>query len=109
VIEAYERCAAAEAEPDVLQQAWNVCRDLRDRKLPMSPAHQEIFRAAFVRVRDGIIAARNAGWTPLRRRSRSRPCSSRRIGLSGLPILSFDDIAVPEREDLPAGSCSPCS
>ena len=30
----------------------------------MSPVQQEMFRAAFVRVRDGIIAARNAGWTP---------------------------------------------
>ncbi len=64
LIESYERCAAAEAEPDVLQQAWNVCRDLRDRKLPMSPDQQAAFRATFVRVRDGIVAARNAGWAP---------------------------------------------
>jgi hypothetical protein len=64
LIEAYEAAAAAESEPDLLQQAWNVCRDLRDRRLPMPPDLQTGFRAAFVRVRDKLIAARDAGWTP---------------------------------------------
>ena len=64
LIEAYEAAAAAESEPDLLQQAWNVCRDLRDRKIPMSAADQSAFRDAFVRVRDKVVAARASGWTP---------------------------------------------
>jgi hypothetical protein len=64
LIDAFERCAEAEREPDVLQQAFNVCRDLRDRNLPMSPAQQRRFYEAFVRVRDKIISARRTGWTP---------------------------------------------
>jgi hypothetical protein len=64
LIDAYERCAEAEREPDVLQQAFNVCRDLRDRHRPMSPEQQRRFYEAFVRVRDGIVSARRAGWTP---------------------------------------------
>ena len=64
LIEAYEAAAAAEREPDLLQQAFNVCRDLRDRRLPMSPGEQAAFHAAFVRVRDGVIAARRDGWSP---------------------------------------------
>ena len=64
LIEAYETAAAAEDEPDLLQQAWNVCRDLRDRRLPMSDAEQRAFFAAFVRVRDKVVAARADGWTP---------------------------------------------
>jgi hypothetical protein len=64
LIEAYEKCAEAEAEPDVLQQAFNVCRDLRDRRLPMTAEQQARFFAAFVRVRDKIVEARRAGWTP---------------------------------------------
>ena len=64
LIDAYERCAEAEREPDVLQQAFNVCRDLRDRHLPMSPEQQRRFYEAFVHVRDGIVSARRAGWTP---------------------------------------------
>lgn len=64
LIEAYEAAAAAESEPDLLQQAWNVCRDLRDRALAMSAEQQGAFRAAFVRVRDKLIAARATGWTP---------------------------------------------
>ncbi len=64
LIEAYERCAEAEKEPDVLQQAFNVCRHLRDRRLPMTPEQQAGFYETFVRVRDKLIAARRAGWTP---------------------------------------------
>ncbi len=64
LIGAYERCAAAERSPDVLQQAFNVCRDLRDRRLPMTPDQRRRFYDAFVRVRDGIVAARRDGWTP---------------------------------------------
>jgi len=64
LIEAYEAAAEAEREPDLLQQAFNVCRDLRDRKLPMDPSQQAWFYAAFVRVRDKVIAARASGWTP---------------------------------------------
>jgi hypothetical protein len=64
LIDAYEAAAAAEREPDLLQQAWNVCRDLRNRRLPMPPDHQASFRAAFIRVRDKVIAARASGWTP---------------------------------------------
>lgn len=64
LIEAYETAAIAEAEPDLLQQAFNVCRDLRDRRLPMTPGEQREFFAAFVRVRDQVIAARASGWTP---------------------------------------------
>jgi hypothetical protein len=64
LIEAYEKCAEAEAEPDVLQQAFNVCRDLRDRRLPMTPGQQAGFYATFLRVRDKIVAARRSGWTP---------------------------------------------
>ncbi len=64
LIEAYERCAEAESEPDVLQQAFNVCRELRDRQLAMTPEQGHRFYAAFVRVREGIISAARAGWTP---------------------------------------------
>ena len=64
LIEAYEAAAEAESEPDLLQQAWNVCRDLRDRRLPMSAADQAIFRAAFIRVRDKVTAALAGGWKP---------------------------------------------
>jgi len=64
LIEAYEAAAAAESEPDLLQQAWNVCRDLRDRRLAMPPHLQTAFLQAFVRVRDNLVAARAAGWTP---------------------------------------------
>ena len=64
IIEAYERCAEAEREPDVLQQAFNVCRDLRDRRLPMTRAQAAGFYETFVRVQAGIVAARRAGWTP---------------------------------------------
>ena len=70
LIEAYEKCAEAERSNDIeksgdlLQQAFNVCRDLRDRRLPMAAAQQEAFFRAFVRVRDGLIAARRAGWSP---------------------------------------------
>jgi len=64
LIGAYETAAAAEDEPDLLQQAFNVCRDLRDRRLPMSAADQRAFRDAFVRVRDKVVAARATGWTP---------------------------------------------
>ena len=70
LIEAYEKCAEAEKgnDPeksgDLLQQAFNVCRDLRDRRLPMAPGQQAEFFHAFVRVRDGLTAARRAGWTP---------------------------------------------
>ena len=64
LIEAYEAAAAAESEPDLLQQAWNVCRDLRDRRLTMPPDLQAEFLRAFVRVRDKLVAARAAGWTP---------------------------------------------
>jgi len=64
LIDAYEAAAAAEREPDLLQQAWNVCRDLRDRRLSMPADQQASFRAAFIRVRDKVIAARATGWTP---------------------------------------------
>ncbi|HEU4400977.1 MAG TPA: hypothetical protein VFT43_02615 [Candidatus Polarisedimenticolia bacterium] len=64
LIETYERAAAAEKEPDLLQQGFNVCRDLRDRRLPMSVEQQETFYRAFLRVRDAVIAARRNGWTP---------------------------------------------
>ncbi len=64
LIGAYEKAARAEEEPDLLQQAWNVCRDLRDRNLPMTRDQQVLFHDAFVRVRDQVIAARRAGWSP---------------------------------------------
>ncbi|HUD71508.1 MAG TPA: hypothetical protein VMQ62_06060 [Dongiaceae bacterium] len=64
LIETYEAAAAAESEPDLLQQAWNVCRDLRDRRLAMNAADQTAFRDAFIRVRDKLVAARAGGWTP---------------------------------------------
>ncbi len=64
LIEAYERCASAEKSPDVLQQAFNVCRELRDRRLTMSPVQQRRFYDAFVRVRDGVVEAGRKGWTP---------------------------------------------
>jgi hypothetical protein len=64
LIGAYETAAAAEEEPDLLQQAFNVCRDLRDRRMPMSAAEQREFHDAFVRVRDKVVAARATGWTP---------------------------------------------
>lgn len=64
LIEAYEITAREEKEPDLLQQAFNACRDLRDRHLPMTPEEQASFYHAFVRVRDAVVAARKAGWTP---------------------------------------------
>ena len=64
LIEAYERAAAAEDDPDLTQQAWNVCRALRDRALPMTPGQRTVFRDVFVRVRERIVVARAAGWTP---------------------------------------------
>lgn len=64
LIEAYETAALAESEPDLLQQAFNVCRDLRDRSLAMTDVQRAAFYAAFVRVRDKVIAARATGWTP---------------------------------------------
>ncbi|HYV84693.1 MAG TPA: hypothetical protein VFB49_02180 [Patescibacteria group bacterium] len=64
LIGAYETAAAAEDEPDLLQQAFNVCRDLRDRRLPMSDEERRAFYEAFVRVRDKVVAARATGWTP---------------------------------------------
>ncbi len=64
LIDAYEHCAEAEREPDLLQQAFNVCRDLRDRRLPMNPRQQSLFLDAFVRIRDKVVAARHDGWTP---------------------------------------------
>jgi hypothetical protein len=64
LIEAYEAAADAETEPDLLQQAFNVCRDLRDRRLPMTPEEQRDFFVAFVRVRDRLVAALASGWTP---------------------------------------------
>ena len=64
LIEAYERASAAERELDLLQQAFNVCRDLRDRRLAMSPERQVDFYHAFVRVRDKVVAARRSGWSP---------------------------------------------
>ncbi|MFQ5877804.1 MAG: hypothetical protein ACE5JH_08990 [Acidobacteriota bacterium] len=64
LIDAYERGADAENEPDLLQQAFNVCRDLRDRRLPMSEGQRRAFYDAFVRVRGKIVAARARGWTP---------------------------------------------
>ena len=64
LIEAYEITAREEKEPDLLQQAFNACRDLRDRRLPMTPEEQSSFYHAFVRVRDAVVAARKSGWTP---------------------------------------------
>ena len=64
LIEAYETAAESEKEPDLLQQAFNVCRDLRDRKLPASGEEQAAFFSAFVRIRDKLIMARASGWTP---------------------------------------------
>ena len=64
LIDAYERAAVAEGDPDLVQQAWNVCRALRDRNLPMSDEDRAAFRAAFVRVRDAIVGARAGGWSP---------------------------------------------
>ncbi|MCZ6696555.1 MAG: hypothetical protein O7A63_08460 [Acidobacteria bacterium] len=64
LIESYERCASVEDSPDVLQQAFNVCRELRDRRLTMTPAEQRRFYDAFVRVRDGIVEAGRKGWSP---------------------------------------------
>ncbi len=64
LIEAYEMAATAEKEPDLLQQAFNACRDLRDRRLPMTADQQTAFYNAFVRVRDAVVAARKSGWTP---------------------------------------------
>ena len=74
LVEAYETAADAEGEPDLTQQAFNVCRDLRDKKLPMDPSQQARFYGAFVRIRDKLIAARAAGWTP--------PLPKERIGES---------------------------
>jgi len=64
LIDAYERAALRENEPDLIQQAWNVCRDLRDRRLPMSARESAAFYDTFVRVRDKVVAARATGWTP---------------------------------------------
>jgi hypothetical protein len=70
LIEAYERCAEAERSADadkaadLLQQSFNVCRDLRDRRLPMTAEQQAAFHRTFVRVRDAVVSARRAGWTP---------------------------------------------
>lgn len=64
LIEAYEIAAREEHEPDLLQQAFNACRDLRDRRLPMSAGEQASFYQAFVRVRDAVVAARASGWSP---------------------------------------------
>lgn len=64
LIEAYEVAAREEKEPDLLQQAFNACRDLRDRRLPMTADEQESFYHLFVRVRDAVVAARKTGWTP---------------------------------------------
>jgi hypothetical protein len=64
LIEAYERAAEAEREPDLLQQAFNVCRDLRDRRLAMSAERQGQFFQAFLRVRDKVVAAKRSGWSP---------------------------------------------
>lgn len=64
LIDVYERAAAAEGDPDLVLQAWNVCRALRDRNLPMSEEERAHFRVTFVRVRDAVIAARAGGWTP---------------------------------------------
>ena len=64
LLEAYEQAADAENEPDLMQQAFNVCRDLRDRRLPMSPEQQATFFNTFVRVRDKVVAARRSGWSP---------------------------------------------
>jgi hypothetical protein len=64
LIDAYERAAAAEGDPDLVQQAWNVCRALRDRNLPLADEERAAFRAAFVRVRDAIASARASGWSP---------------------------------------------
>jgi hypothetical protein len=64
LIEAYEIAAREEKEPDLLQQAFNACRDLRDRRLPMNAGEQASFYQAFLRVRDAVIAARRTGWTP---------------------------------------------
>jgi hypothetical protein len=64
LIEAYEQAADSEQEPDLLQQAFNVCRDLRDRRLAASAGQQAEFYRAFVRIRDKLVAARAAGWSP---------------------------------------------
>ena len=64
LIEAYEIAAREEKEPDLLQQAFNACRDLRDRRLPMSAGEQASFYHTFVRVRDAVAAARKTGWSP---------------------------------------------
>jgi len=64
LIDAYERCASAEESPDVLQQAFNVCRELRDRRLAMTSAQKSRFYDAFVRVRDGLVEAERKGWSP---------------------------------------------
>jgi hypothetical protein len=64
LIDAYERAAASEGDPDLLQQAWNACRALRDRNLPLTEEQRAAFRATFVRVRDAIVSARGSGWTP---------------------------------------------
>jgi hypothetical protein len=64
LIEAYEGAAREANEPDLLQQAFNVCRDLRDRHLPMTPEQQASFFQTFVRVRDAVIEARRSGWEP---------------------------------------------
>lgn len=64
LIDAYERAAAAEGDPDLLQQAWNVCRALRDRNPTLTEDERAGFRATFVRVRDAIVSARGSGWTP---------------------------------------------
>jgi hypothetical protein len=64
LIEAYERAAAAEGDPDLVQQAWNVCRALRDRNLAMTDEDRAVFRTTFARVRDAIVAARAGGWSP---------------------------------------------
>ncbi|HZM71604.1 MAG TPA: hypothetical protein VFB95_14685 [Candidatus Cryosericum sp.] len=64
LIEAYETAADSEQEPDLLQQAFNVCRDLRDRRLPSSDRQQADFFHVFVRIRDKLMAARASGWTP---------------------------------------------
>ncbi len=64
LIDAYEVAAREEKEPDLLQQAFNACRDLRDRRLLMTPVEQTSFYHTFVRVRDAVVAARASGWTP---------------------------------------------
>ena len=64
LIDAYEKAAEAEGEPDLLHQAFNVCRDLRDRRLPMTAEQRGDFYRAFIRIRDSVIAARRTGWRP---------------------------------------------